>query len=322
MEYEVHPELAGFQRALSPLELQQLEENCVADGKIIKPIVVWGQYIMDGRHRLPIARKHGLAYEFVELECESIEEAKACVIKHQLGQRNLSDQEAQRQRAEYAKLFGTKEAAVVANVSPRTVQRDQETTKAIECMPEDIREKVEKGNVIASSRDLRAFGKLDPDQKQAVSQKLRDEPSMTLKQALPSKHASLSEEELVLLSKCTELKPAQRRSIALGTIHCTSGGLRSFLGQKEEDRVTIAEMLNDPEIDSLDDAMLNFKRSKRPLPVDDYAKIDKIKAKVVKCLQDTMKHLDDIKALKSDKSGWKPTTEAIRSAMEHLESWR
>jgi hypothetical protein len=322
MDYQVHPELAGLHRDLSKLELEQLEQNIVEDGELLEPIVVWGQYLIDGRHRLPIARKHEIPHQIHEADFGSFEEAKLWVINHQLGRRNLGDQEMQRLRAELAKHAPTIEVAEASGVSQRTVQRDIEVENAISQMPSDIADSVRRGKIVAPRRSLKEFSDLDGDQKQAVAQKLRDNPGINLTQALPNKKSPLSVEEHSLVNQCPELTSRHKQQISAGTVFCTSGALREFLALTPEQRVIVDEMLNDPEIDSMDDAMLNWKRSRRPLPVDDYARIDKLRSKVIKNCEETLRLLGDIRAIKTDKSGYEKCISATKDLIATVESWR
>ena len=58
MELRIDPEFESRIPPLTDDEFQQLEENILADGKIISPIIVWGDVIIDGHNRFRIAEKH------------------------------------------------------------------------------------------------------------------------------------------------------------------------------------------------------------------------------------------------------------------------
>ncbi len=295
MEYIIDPEFAGLHRKLSILELEQLEANCVEDGAIHDPIMVWGQYILDGRHRLPIAQKHGLPYDVKEVVLLSRDDAKRWVINNQLGKRNLSDGEMQRLRAEQAKLRGTKIVADTHNLSPRTVQRDIEVENAMEELPEDLRKRIKSGSLISTRRSLKQYGDLTPDQQKAVNEALRAFPSLTLQQALPKKTASaLSPADYDDINSCPNISQKNKQSLACETIAATSKGVAKLKKMKPEHQVMVNELLNDPSIESLDEAIQHFEVGLQPLKATDRA--GKIKNKLTKLLNDVLRTLDDYKA--------------------------
>ena len=58
-ELKIDPE---FEKVIPPLtkdEYHQLEENILDDGRIMMPIAVWGDIIVDGHNRYRIAREYG-----------------------------------------------------------------------------------------------------------------------------------------------------------------------------------------------------------------------------------------------------------------------
>ena len=58
MELRIDPEFESRIPPLTDDEFTQLEENILADGAIISPIIVWDSVIIDGHNRLRIAEKH------------------------------------------------------------------------------------------------------------------------------------------------------------------------------------------------------------------------------------------------------------------------
>lgn len=78
---------------LSEDEFRQLEENCLKDG-IRDALVVWllpngGQILLDGHNRYQISRKHDLPYEVKQMKFGLRDDAKAWIIRNQLGRRNI-----------------------------------------------------------------------------------------------------------------------------------------------------------------------------------------------------------------------------------------
>lgn len=91
MELRIDPE---FEEKIPPLtaeEFQQLEDNILADGIVINPIIVWNGVIVDGHNRYRIASKHPhILFTTCEKEFADRYEAIAWICKNQLGRRNLT----------------------------------------------------------------------------------------------------------------------------------------------------------------------------------------------------------------------------------------
>lgn len=51
MELRIDPEFEGKIPPLTTEEFQQLENNILADGVVINPIIVWDGVIVDGHNR-------------------------------------------------------------------------------------------------------------------------------------------------------------------------------------------------------------------------------------------------------------------------------
>ena len=86
-----------FQSQIPPLtddEFKQLEENILKEGKLISPLIVWGNTLVDGHNRYAILQKHPEIYfSTMPLPFESREEVLAWICKNQLGRRNLSPEQ-------------------------------------------------------------------------------------------------------------------------------------------------------------------------------------------------------------------------------------
>ena len=83
-----------FQSQIPPLtddEYKQLEENILKEGKLISPLIVWNNTLVDGHNRYAILQKHPEIYfSTMPLPFESREEVLAWICKNQLGRRNLT----------------------------------------------------------------------------------------------------------------------------------------------------------------------------------------------------------------------------------------
>ena len=86
-----------FQSQIPPLtddEFKQLEENILKEGKLISPLIVWGNTLIDGHNRYAILQKHPEIYfSTMPLPFESREEVLAWICKNQLGRRNLTPEQ-------------------------------------------------------------------------------------------------------------------------------------------------------------------------------------------------------------------------------------
>lgn len=321
MEYQIHPELAGLHRDLKPAEREQLEENCIQDGKILDPIVVWNEYILDGRNRYRIAQKHGLRYDVLSVSLDSFEEAKAWVITHQLGKRNLDQMEASRLRAEHARIVGDEEEVAEAHgVSPRTIRRDKEQMAAQEMMDKDVLEKCLSGEIINSKQDWRHYKKLTDEQRRQVDQKLREDPGLTLRAAMPLEEAGLSVDDFEILQNSL-LHGQQKQLISTGHIHATHKDVQALGRLSDDKQIIVSELLRDPEIDGLDDALLTL-RNGLPKPADDEAKVEQIGKKIEVAYSQASSLLERMRQVKSDKSGFNKAKEALNEAIDAWRAWR
>ena len=86
-----------FQSQIPPLtddEFKQLEENILKEGKLLSPLIVWNNTLVDGHNRYAILQKHPEIYfSTMPLPFESREEVLAWICKNQLGRRNLSPEQ-------------------------------------------------------------------------------------------------------------------------------------------------------------------------------------------------------------------------------------
>ena len=83
-----------FQNQIPPLtddEYRQLEENILKEGKLLSPLIVWNNTLVDGHNRYAILQKHPEIYfSTMPLSFESREDVLAWICKNQLGRRNLT----------------------------------------------------------------------------------------------------------------------------------------------------------------------------------------------------------------------------------------
>lgn len=89
MKPDIDNEFASLIPPLAQDELDQLEENLLAEG-CRDALVVWGSILIDGHNRLSICEKHGIPYNTVEREFSDRDDAMIYIIKNQFGRRNLN----------------------------------------------------------------------------------------------------------------------------------------------------------------------------------------------------------------------------------------
>ena len=86
-----------FQSQIPPLtddEFKQLEENILKEGKLISPLIVWNNTLVDGHNRYEIVQEHPeISFSTMPLPFESREEVLAWICKNQLGRRNLTPEQ-------------------------------------------------------------------------------------------------------------------------------------------------------------------------------------------------------------------------------------
>ena len=86
-----------FQNQIPPLtddEYKQLEENILKEGKLLSPLIVWNNTLVDGHNRYEIVQEHPeISFSTMPLPFESREEVLSWICKNQLGRRNLTPEQ-------------------------------------------------------------------------------------------------------------------------------------------------------------------------------------------------------------------------------------
>ena len=86
-----------FQNQIPPLtddEYKQLEENILKEGKLLSPLIVWNNTLVDGHNRYEIVQEHPeISFSTMPLRFESREEVLSWICKNQLGRRNLTPEQ-------------------------------------------------------------------------------------------------------------------------------------------------------------------------------------------------------------------------------------
>ena len=208
MNLRIDPE---FESRIPPLtvdEFQQLEENILADGVIINPIIVWDGVIIDGHNRFRIVEKHPhITFTTCEREFDDRHDALAWICKNQLGRRNLTFQqkkyligkqfEAEKHRQgtnnQYVQAksekcqLGTFQNSVDTadriakenGIGRRSVFRAEEFAKAVDIADEiepGIRSEILAGKIKTTEKEVQALTKAPPEERPALVEELRKPP--------------------------------------------------------------------------------------------------------------------------------------------------
>ena len=125
----VDPEFASKIPSLREEELKQLEENILADGVVINPLIVWNGIIVDGHNRYRILQQHPeIQFTIYEKEFPDRYAVIAWICKNQLGRRNLTSQQ-------FKYLMGQQyKAEKTAYVEIEKVTRQNQVIKMV-CTP-------------------------------------------------------------------------------------------------------------------------------------------------------------------------------------------
>src|SRR5699024_11143712 len=90
----IDPEFKAQIPPLTEDERKQLEENNLADGEILSPILVWNDTIVDGHNRYEILQNHPeIPFTVYPLTLENREQVLVWICKNQLGRRNLTPEQ-------------------------------------------------------------------------------------------------------------------------------------------------------------------------------------------------------------------------------------
>jgi len=156
MELKIDPEFESQIPPLADDEYQLLEENIVADGIIINPLIIWNGVIVDGHNRFHIAEKHPhIQYSTYEKEFADRHAAIAWICRNQLGRRNLT---AEQKKYLIGKQYESEKAAYGASDGFRGNQHQELVGSQNGNLPKALKtcERIAKENGIGKNTVLRA----------------------------------------------------------------------------------------------------------------------------------------------------------------------
>jgi len=212
VELHVSDRLKKLLPALSEEEQQQLQANIKGDGRVTDPILYWWDgkrnVVLDGMHRLEIAKKGGFPYRAEPIEPgPTYQDAEIWVLNRALGQRNLLRPEALRKvRAElYEAIKGAQggdrkskchndtligdaasQVAERAGVTRRTVFRDAARLDLLKRCTPSVRRGVDTGAFAATDAEIKTLAGLPEAQQDLVATALRKKQAASVKAAMAS----------------------------------------------------------------------------------------------------------------------------------------
>ena len=204
---KIDPEFSAQILPLSFEELQQLEQNIIAEGRLLNPIITWNGYILDGHTRYRILKKHGfIKFEVEEIQPANKYEALAWICKNQLGRRNLSPE---RKKFLLGKEYESTKLAVGAplgskhgirkcgqndhiftesrtcqriasehGVGEKTVRRAEKYSQGIDAAEEAVpgaQEEILTGRIKATDAQIAALPAIPKEERPAILDELRKE---------------------------------------------------------------------------------------------------------------------------------------------------
>ena len=208
MELRIDPEFEGKIPPLTAEEFQQLENNILADGVVINPIIVWDGVIVDGHNRYRIVSKHPeIRFSTCEKTFADRYEAIAWICKNQLGRRNLTleqkkyliGKQYEAEKASHGGVRGNQYTSLAScqidnlpnkektceriakenGISSRSVCRAEAFSKAVDIADEiepGIRDEILAGKIKPTEKDVHALARADPEGRPAIIEEMRKSP--------------------------------------------------------------------------------------------------------------------------------------------------
>ena len=205
MDLKIDQEFASRIPPLTDDEFRQLEDNILADGVVINPIIVWNGVIVDGHNRFRILEQHPhIKYSVHEKSFDDRFSALAWICKNQLGRRNLTpnqkkyligkqyEAEKQRQGTNNQYVQSKSESSQIGNfqtsaktceriamengISKNSVLRAEAFSKAVDIADEiepGILSDILSGSVKATAKDVADIIQTAPTERHQLIEKLR-----------------------------------------------------------------------------------------------------------------------------------------------------
>ena len=238
MELRIDPEFESKIPPLTAEEFRQLEENILADGVVINPIIVWNGVIVDGHNRFHIIERHPeIKYTTHEKQFDDRFTVIAWICKNQLGRRNLTPEqkkyligkqyEAEKsshgakngfrgnqhtslvkgQNDHLPEMTTRERIAKETNTSDSYVRRAEHFAKGIDLADEvdpGIRQEILAGEIKPTEAAVAAVVRAAPEDRPALVEELRKPPSRRDKDPPKKKAPDEDEPDLELIQKIAD----------------------------------------------------------------------------------------------------------------------
>ena len=210
-DLKIDPE---FEEKIPPLtedEFLLLEQNIVADGEVLDPLIIWNNTILDGHNRYRILKKHPeIPFKTFPKEFPDKYAAIAWICRNQLGRRNLTPEQKRY-------LIGKQYEAEKASHGGHYVERDSETGQF---------------TVSLQNEDLRI-----PER---TSAKIAEESNTS------RSFVERAEKYAKGVDAADEALPGIRKEILSGSIKPTQAAVAAIARAAPEDRAELAKQLRQP----------------------------------------------------------------------------
>ena len=156
-------------------ELKQLEENILADGVVINPLIVWNGVIVDGHNRYRILQQHPeIQFTTYEKAFSDRYAVIAWICKNQLGRRNLTSRQfkylmGQQYKAEKIAYGGDRKN----NAPKSSYQNGNLILKEKTCERIAAENGVARNSIKPTEKAVAAIAKAPPEERPALIQQLQ-----------------------------------------------------------------------------------------------------------------------------------------------------
>ena len=220
----IDPEFASKIPPLREEELKQLEENILADGVVINPLIVWNGVIVDGHNRYRILQQHPeIQFTTYEKAFSDRYAVIAWICKNQLGRRNLTSQQfkylmGQQYKAEKIAYGGDRKnnapkssyqngnlilkektcerIAAENGVARNTVIRAEQFANGVDAAEEavpGIKQEILTGSIKPTEKAVAAIAKAPQEERPALVQQLRQTKEPEKQEEKPKPRRSAAE---------------------------------------------------------------------------------------------------------------------------------
>ena len=241
----IDPEFASIIPPLREEEQKQLEENILADGVVINPLIVWNGVIVDGHNRYRILQQHPeLQFTTYEKAFSDRYEAIAWICKNQLGRRNLTLQQfkylmGHQYKAEKTAYGGDRKnnapkssyqngnlilkektcerIAAENGVARNTVIRAEQFANGVDAAEEavpGIKQEILTGSIKPTEKAVAAIAKAPPEERPALVQQLRQTKEPEKPEKKPQDKEKPEEKPKETTEEKPQEKPKRKRSVA------------------------------------------------------------------------------------------------------------